>query len=68
MYAGQAIGLIVFVLALAGEHVDQGLDVDEAFVVDVHVVVRVVDFPRGEFLAVGHQRVPQSVKLTDSSF
>lgn len=46
--------------ALAGQHVDEGLHVDEAFVVDFHVFKCVVDFFGGEFVAVFHQRCPES--------
>lgn len=57
--------LIVFFVTLAGEHVDQGFDVNEALVVDVEVVERFVDLFCREFFAPGRQRVFQSENLKD---
>ena len=51
------LGCLVVVLVLAGEHVDEGLDVDKTLVVDVHVVERFAGLLRGEPLAPGDQRV-----------
>lgn len=42
-----------------GEHGDELGGVDEAFVVDVHLVVGLVDLFAGELVAPGHQGVPE---------
>lgn len=53
-------GLAAFLVLGAGrEHADQLLGVDEALVVDLHLVVRLVDLVGGELVTPGHERVPQ---------
>lgn len=49
----------LLILSAGGQHGDQLRGVDEAFVVDVHLVVGLVDFVGGELVAPGHERVPE---------
>lgn len=49
----------LLLLSAGGEHGDQLRGVDEALVVDIHLVVRLVDLVGGELVAPGHERVPE---------
>lgn len=49
----------LLLLSAGGEHGDQLRGVDEALVVDLHLVVRLVDLVGGELVAPGHEGVPQ---------
>lgn len=53
----------LLVLGAGGQHGDQLLGVDEALVVDLHLVVGLVDLVGGELVAPGHERVPQPLRV-----
>lgn len=48
----------LLLLGAGGEHGDELGGVDEAFVVDVHLVVGLVHLVGGELVAPGHEGVP----------
>lgn len=50
-------------LGAGGQHGDESLGVDEALIVDVHLVVRLVDLVGGELVSPGHERVSEPFRV-----
>lgn len=53
----------LLLLGAGGEHGDQLRGVDEALVVNLHLVVRFVDLVGGELVAPGHEGVPEPLRV-----